>query len=225
MSARSPAKRPRQTLDVERRKSTRPLAKPAERAASPLGARIRQLRQERGWSLAELSNRSGIAISTLSKVENGALSLAYDRLLSVATAFGQGLSEFLAPPQAAGLSGASTGRISFARRGGGALVETPAYSYNYLCEKLRMKSMVPILSECKARSLKEFGDLLRHDGEEFTFVVKGRVQFFSEFYEPEFLEEGEGVYIDSRMGHAYVNAGAGPCWILSVNFAKGGHDG
>jgi transcriptional regulator with XRE-family HTH domain len=225
MSARSPAKRSRQTPDVGQPQTARLHGKVAEKTAPPLGARIRQLRREQGWSLAELSSRSGIAISTLSKVENGALSLAYDRLLSVANAFGQGLSEFLAPPQPGGPGGASTGRISFARKSSGAQVETPAYSYNYLCDKLRIKSMVPILSECKARSLKEFGELLRHDGEEFTFVLKGRVQFFSEFYEPEFLEEGEGVYIDSRMGHAYVNAGPGPCWILSVNYAKSGHEG
>lgn len=189
--------------------------------APPLGARIRRLRQERGWKLAELSARSGIAISTLSKVETGALSLAYDRLLSVANAFGLGLSEFLAPPQTEPRHPTLTGRISFARHGSGAHVVTPGYNYFYLCEKLRLKSMVPILSECRARTMDEFGPLLRHEGEEFTFVVKGRVHFISEFYGPELLEEGEGVYIDSRMGHAYLNAGPGPCWILSVNHTAG----
>jgi transcriptional regulator with XRE-family HTH domain len=186
---------------------------------TPLGVRIRRLRQERGWKLAELSARSGIAISTLSKVETGALSLAYDRLLKVANAFDLGLSEFLAPPQSEDKAPALTGRISFARTGGGAKVTTPGYNYHYLCENLRLKSMVPILSECTARTLDDFGPLLRHDGEEFTFVVKGRVQFLSEFYGPEILDEGEGVYIDSRMGHAYLNAGPGPCWILSVNYS------
>ncbi|MBU6373660.1 MAG: helix-turn-helix domain-containing protein [Alphaproteobacteria bacterium] len=199
---------------------------PAVPEPMPLGVRIRRLRQERGWKLAELSARSGIAISTLSKVETGALSLAYDRLLKVANAFDLGLSEFLAPPQSEAKGPAQTGRISFARSGSGAQVVTPGYNYHYLCENLRLKSMVPILSECTARSLDEFGPLLRHDGEEFTFVVKGRVQFLSEFYGPEVLEEGEGVYIDSRMGHAYLNAGPGPCWILSVNYspAKAGTD-
>jgi transcriptional regulator with XRE-family HTH domain len=218
-----------------RRTAQPPLAKAVKRSAAPaplpsepdgapateptpLGVRIRKLRQERGWKLAELSARSGIAISTLSKVETGALSLAYDRLLKVANAFDLGLSEFLAPPQSE-KAPALTGRISFARTGGGAKVTTPGYNYHYLCENLRLKSMVPILSECTARTLDDFGPLLRHDGEEFTFVVKGRVQFLSEFYGPEILDEGEGVYIDSRMGHAYLNAGSGPCWILSVNYS------
>lgn len=213
MVSRSPSKK------SERRPHLPPEQKPKATSSPPLGARLRQLRRERGWSLAELSARCGIALSTLSKVENGALSLTYDRLLSVATAFDLGLSAFLAAPQRVEAVPIPNGRISFAKRGSGAEVDTPAYKYLYLCGNLRIKSMVPILSECKARSLEEFGPLLRHEGEEFTLVIKGRVEFFSEFYGPEILEEGEGVYIDSRMGHAYVNAGTGPCWILSVNYA------
>jgi transcriptional regulator with XRE-family HTH domain len=193
-------------------------------SASQLGARIRQLRRERDWSLSQLSNRSGIAISTLSKVENGVLSLTYDRLLMVATAFELGLSEFLAAPQRAPAALTPTGRFSVARRGSGTNADTPSYAYNYLCENLRKKAMIPLRAECRARSLEEFGPLLRHDGEEFTYVLRGRVKFVSEFYGPEILEEGEGVYIDSRMGHAYLNDGEGECWILSINFAPEPHE-
>jgi transcriptional regulator with XRE-family HTH domain len=181
-----------------------------------LGARVRALRLARGWLLADLSQRCGIAISTLSKVENSHLSLNYDRLSLVAEAFGLTMSEFLATT-AVDEPSPATARISWAKAGSGTRVETGAYVYNYLCDKLRAKALVPIVSQCLARTLDEFGPLLKHDGEEFIYVLRGRVEVHTEFYGPEILEAGEGVYLDSRMGHAYLNAGEDEAWILAVN--------
>lgn len=206
-----------------RMKSTTRDAKLATTAASVedaptnLGLHIRELRADRRWSLNELSLRSGIAASTLSKVENSTLSLTYDRLLQLARGFGLSLSEFLAAPQTADTTTAGAARLSWAGKGSGERVETPGYIYHYLCTSLRAKRMVPILSLVKAKSLDQFGPLLRHEGEEFALVLSGRVEVVTEFYAPKVLEVGEGVYIDSRQGHAYLNAGSGEAWIVSVN--------
>jgi len=56
----------------------------------------------------------------------------------------------------------------------------------------------------------EFGPLLRHAGEEYFLVTSGSVEVHTEFYAPEILHEGDGIYIDSTMGHAYLNAGEQP---------------
>jgi transcriptional regulator with XRE-family HTH domain len=191
-----------------------------ESGVSSLGARIRELRRERGWNLSDLSERSDIALSTLSKVENGLLSLAYDRLQQMARAFDLSLSEFLAPPSTEDGKILPSARISWAKKGSGARADTPNYLYNYLCENLRLKAMVPIVSQCHARSVEEFGPFLKHDAEEFVFVLKGQVGVHTECYGPEVLEKGEGVYLDSRMGHAFINAGEGEAWILSVNYNR-----
>ena len=68
--------------------------------------------------------------------------------------------------------------------------------------------MVPILAEVRARTLQEFGALLRHSGEEYFLVTRGSVEVHTEFYAPEILHEGDGIYLDSTMGHAYLNAGS-----------------
>jgi transcriptional regulator with XRE-family HTH domain len=208
------------TRTVARKEAGSTEAMPKEPLASaatspPLGERIRRLRQERQWSLNELKQRSSIATSTLSKVENGLLSLPYDRLQLVASAFGLSLSEFFAaedPTEPAAIA-----RISWARRGSGEILDSGAYIYHYLCTSVRAKRLVPILSQVIARNLAEFGRLLKHEGEEFVFAHRGRIEVHTEFYKPQILEEGEGVYLDSRMGHAYTNAGRGDAWILSVN--------
>jgi len=189
----------------------------ARRGVDSLGARIRELRRGRIWKLSDLSKRSGIALSTLSKVENGMLSLTYDRLQQVARAFDMSLSEFLAPNDAEQTPPLPSARISWARKGSGTVAETSNYRYNYLCENLRLKAMVPIVSVCHARTVDEFGPLLKHAAEEFIFVLKGRVEVHTEYYRPEILEQHEGVYLDSRMGHAYLNAGDGEALILSIN--------
>lgn len=204
-------------MATKKPKKTVPARLAEDQAPENLGAHIRQLRTERRWSLSELSSRSGIAASTLSKVENDTLSLTYDRLMMVARGFGLSLSEFLAPRGEASTSSQGVARISWARRGSGERVVTAAYKSDYLCGNLRQKRMIPLLTEVRARTLDEFGPMLRHEGEEFVFVLKGRVEVNTEFYAPEILEEGEGVYIDSRQGHAYLNASDDVSVILSVN--------
>jgi mannose-6-phosphate isomerase-like protein (cupin superfamily) len=83
-------------------------------------------------------------------------------------------------------------------------VNTDHYDYFYLCTELRRKRMIPLITRIRAKSVKEFGELLHHAGEEFVYVVSGRVVVHTEFYDPVPLEEGEYIYIDSNMGHAYV---------------------
>ena len=51
-----------------------------------LGVVVKRLRKERGWTLAEAGRRCGLAISTLSKVENGLLSLTFDNAKTVQVA-------------------------------------------------------------------------------------------------------------------------------------------
>src|SRR3546814_13714858 len=44
-------------------------------------------------------------------------------------------------------------------------VTTDNYDYHYLCTDLRQKRMIPILTRIRAHSAREFGELVRHQGE------------------------------------------------------------
>ena len=46
-----------------------------------LGGLLRALRARRGWTLKQMSDLTGIPVSTLSKVEHDRLTLTYDKLL------------------------------------------------------------------------------------------------------------------------------------------------
>jgi uncharacterized cupin superfamily protein len=76
--------------------------------------------------------------------------------------------------------------------------------------------MVPILAKIHATSMEEFGPLLRHGGEEWIYVLRGEIEVHSEFYEPERLGVGDSIYLDSRMGHAYLSMTKSGPDILAV---------
>ncbi len=76
--------------------------------------------------------------------------------------------------------------------------------------------MVPVIVEHHARTIDEFGPLVRHEGEEFVYVLEGAIEVHTEFYAPTTLHQGDSIYIDSTMAHAYLAKAEGPCRTLSV---------
>ena len=172
-----------------------------------LGAVLRDLRARSGWTLKEMSEKSGIPVSTLSKVEHDRLTLTYDKLQQLSQRLNIRMSDLFAEP-GNGPEPQVTARRSIGRLEDAFRVNTPNYDYYFLCTELRRKRMIPIITRIRARTLAEFGDLVRHQGEEVIYVVQGRIQVHTEFYDPVELEEGESIYIDSTMGHAYL-AGEG----------------
>ena len=171
-----------------------------------LGRILKELRSHRGWTLREMSEKSGIPVSTLSKVEHDRLTLTYDKLLQLSQKLQIRISELFAEGELAAES--VTARRSIGKMDETVRVTTPNYDYYYLCTELRRKRMIPILTRIRAKSLSEFGDLVRHSGEEYIHVLEGNIVVYTEFYDPVSLQTGEGIYIDSNMGHAYV-AGEG----------------
>jgi transcriptional regulator with XRE-family HTH domain len=193
-------------------------SKPGRFPGQP-GAVLRRLRRERLWSLSELSKRTGFPVSTLSKIETGKMSLTYDKLTRISEGLDVDLARIFsendgqsAPARKSGFEG----RRSVTRRNEGGVIDTPSYKHAYHATDLLEKKFVPIVAEIKHRSIEEFDDLIRHEGDEFTFVLEGTVEFHSELYAPTILHPGDSVYFDSRMGHAYVAVGDEPCRVLSI---------
>jgi transcriptional regulator with XRE-family HTH domain len=170
-----------------------------------LGSLLRSLRSRNGWTLKEMSQRTNIPVSTLSKVEHDRLTLTYDKLVQLSLRLNIRVSELFADPESAG-DVAVTARRSIGRVTDAVRVNTKNYDYFYMCPELRKKRMIPILTRIRAKSAEEFGELVRHSGEEYIHVLEGAIKVFTEFYDPVVLGVGESIYIDSKMGHAYVTA-------------------
>ena len=183
-------------------------------------ARVRALRVERGLTLADVEKTTGLSVSLLSKIENGKISLTYDKLATLATALRIDLSELLVTENEGVRS--ALGRRIITRKGEGRQVETGPYLYRYLGVDLLDKRFTPIWGEIVARSVDECGGFSTHDSDEFIYVLNGTLELHTETYAPTILEAGDSLYFDGRMAHAYVAAGDGPCHILSVCSPEGG---
>jgi transcriptional regulator with XRE-family HTH domain len=168
---------------------------------------LRSLRARNGWTLKEMSQRTSIPVSTLSKVEHDRLTLTYDKLVQLSQRLNIRISELFADPLAEA-EPAVTARRSIGHIADAVRVNTKNYDYYYLCPELRRKRMIPILTRIRAKSAAEFGELIHHPGEEFIYVLEGAIKVITEFYDPVVLNTGESIYIDSNMGHAYVTAEA-----------------
>lgn len=180
-----------------------------------IGEKLRELRKSKRLTLAGLGKRSGYSVSALSKMENERLGITYDKLTKLALALDVDISSlFTGVAQTQGPQ--AVGRRSVARKGSGKTVSTGLYDYLYVSPELSSKQMVPILVKIQATSMEEFGPYLRHGGEEWIYVLRGEIEVHSEFYEPERLGVGDSIYLDSRMGHAYISKSKGGADILAV---------
>ena len=181
-----------------------------------LGSLLRALRARNGWTLKEMSERIAIPVSTLSKVEHDRLTLTYDKLLQLSQRLNIRMSELFADP-ATEAEAPVTARRSIGSMDDAVRVNTKNYDYYYLCPELRRKRMIPVYTRIRAKSVEEFGELVRHSGEEFIYVLDGAVEVHTEFYDPVVLHAGESIYIDSNMGHAYLAAeGCDEALVLAV---------
>lgn len=169
---------------------------------SALAERLRTLRQQRGWTLGQTSKASGVATSTLSKIENGLMSPTYDILLKLANGLDLDVAELFSPAQAH----MGAGRRSIERHGKGDVHDTPMYRHRVLCSQLSHKRMMPFVTQIKkSPALHETEGWSRHEGEEFVYVLKGSIELHTEYYQPAILHEGDCFYIDSRMRHRVIN--------------------
>ena len=184
---------------------------------STLGSLIRLVRKKNSWTLRQLSERVGIPLSTLAKVETDKLSLTYDKLQQFTGRLGLSMTEFLAQgEEPANTLPVFTARRSLTNSGNSIQISTPNYDYEYLCTDLREKRMVPILTRIRSKDIGEFGEPLKHKGEEFIFVIEGTIEVHLQFYNPVRLSAGQGIYIDSTMGHAYVARDCESALVLGV---------
>ncbi|MBN9886426.1 helix-turn-helix domain-containing protein [Salipiger abyssi] len=177
-----------------------------------LGARVRELRKERDWTLEEAARHAGLARSTLSKIENGQMSPTYDALKKLAVGLGIGVPQLFTPPKREQISG----RMIHTREGAGLHQATVTYEHELLAESLTKKKMLPYRARVRARSMEEFDGWVRHDGEEFLYVLTGIVRLYTEFYEPIEMKRGDSAYYDATMGHNVVSVSPEDATILWV---------
>jgi transcriptional regulator with XRE-family HTH domain len=177
-----------------------------------LGARVRELRKARSWTLEQAARQAGLARSTLSKIENGQMSPTYDALRKLADGLQIPVPQLFTPPVRA----QANGRMVVTRAGEGRAHPTATYEHELLAGALTRKTMLPYRARVRARSVEAFDGWVRHDGEEFLYVLTGVICLYTEFYEPLEMRRGDSAYYDATMGHNVISLSEEDATILWV---------
>ena len=167
-----------------------------------LGKKVRAVRRRNNRTLEEASARTGLARSTLSKIENEKMSPTFEVLRKLTAGLDLDIPQlFVAPSE-----NRNTGRRTITRAEEGHSHPTPPYEHELLGTEISNKRMIPFKSRIRARDLSQFAGWAHYDGEEFFLVLEGGVVFHTEFYEPVTLGAGDSAYYDRGMGHACTSA-------------------
>lgn len=178
-----------------------------------LAAQLKLLRRRQNLTLKQLSARSSISVATLSKIEHGQLSPTYEKIAALAA----GLEVEVGALFTQEMPPVLLGRRSINRKGSGIKHETAQYRYEMLHTDLTDKRFIPLFATLKAHERTDFPRLLKHEGEEFLYVLSGKAVLHTEFYEPVELAAGDSCYYDSAMGHACIAGSSETAQILWIS--------
>lgn len=179
-----------------------------------IGRRLRLLRFERELTLQQVSDLCSIAISTLSKLENGQVSPSYGTIKKIADGLDIPLEQLVGDKKAENLGA----RFTITDAKDAICFSNKRYDFEIHAGNLSAKAMVPLIMHIKSRDVPDLADWSSHPGEEFIFVLQGNVEVHLEHYAPFRLQEGSSAYIDSGMAHAFVSTGAGDAIIFTVAY-------
>ncbi len=177
-----------------------------------VGGRIAQLRADHGWTLQQAARQTGVAFSTLSKIERHELSPTVTTLTKIAHGMGLTLSQLLESPRPPmGMARRSLSRASETKS-----TATGACDNAVLCSDLKNRRMTPIRTRVRARDLSAYEEWARYDAEIFLTVLKGTLILHSQNYEPTRLETGDSIYYEASTGHLWTSEGDEDAIVLWV---------
>ncbi|KPA10732.1 transcriptional regulator, XRE family [Candidatus Magnetomorum sp. HK-1] len=191
------------------------ISDPCQQSLDEIGQRIKKLREEKGLSLEELSSRTGFEAELLKKIESQEfypqLGTVIKLSKSLDAAFGQLICGAGDKPYAiTRLKDQKAVSRSTSQKDGKFI-----YSYKALAPEVKGRSMEPLIVQLQETTEKEIST---HDGEEFVYVLYGKVVLAlgEDFFE---LEPGDSAYYLSNTPH-WIASKSGNATILAVIYGK-----
>jgi transcriptional regulator with XRE-family HTH domain len=176
-----------------------------------VGKRIRQLREERGISIEDLSNLTGFAVDRLKDIERGEEKPQLGTVMKLSKALDAAVGRLV--------SGMGTKLYSITRKDERKQISRSTskkgnqnvYSYMSLAPEVQGRHMEALIVQLEKTPEKEVSV---HNGEEFVFVLEGVVNLTigKDTYD---LEPGDSAYYLSTTSH-YITAKTDNATILAV---------
>lgn len=172
-----------------------------------MGRKLRSLRHAAGKTLEQVAGDIGIAASVLSTLERTSQGVSVAVLHNIAEYFGTTVSSLSGEEEADARAVVRAGEWRTWPR------TTPGVTVQLLADGRNQMDCHRFVLEPGASSEGAY----RHEGEEFVYVLSGRVEFIldsDQFYD---LGVGDSLYFESKRRHAWTNRHDGETVLLWVN--------
>ena len=176
-----------------------------------IGKKIRALREDKGLTLAEVSERCGVAPATLSRIENGRMVGKIDSHRKICEALGIQLAELYRDLR----SGQAGVDVESETEKKDVFVHDEKTSSILLTSQALSKKMMPILLRLAPQGKTHTEEALDYT-EKFLYCLEGtiRVTVGGKSYS---LNPGDRLYFDATIPHFIENSGKGEARCLSVS--------
>jgi len=174
--------------------------------------RVRVLREIEDISAADLAAELGFNAADYSAWESGEKEFPVGALVEIAARFKVELSELIA--------GATPKLKTFCYTKAGQAPEVsrrPMYAYWNLAYNFHRKKAEPFIVEAAAETESKELNLNTHPGQEFNYVLEGKLLISIGGHEME-LEPGDCVYYDSQELHGMKALGGKPARFIAIVF-------
>jgi transcriptional regulator with XRE-family HTH domain len=176
-----------------------PVPDPIAASLDLVGPRLRKVREQRGVTLTEVAERTGISKSTLSRLETGQRKPSLELLLPLARAYRVPLDDLVGAPEV----GDPRIRLKPRRVHGRTVLPLTRHPGGVQAWKI----VIPADQTTPQPRA--------HDGYEWLYVLTGRMRLVLGDRDL-VLEPGEAADFDTRLPHWFGSAGDGPAEVLSI---------
>jgi transcriptional regulator with XRE-family HTH domain len=176
-----------------------PHPEPISTALELVGPRLRSLRDQRGITLTEVAERTGISKSTLSRLENGQRRPTLELLLPLAQTYRVPLDDLVGAPEV----GDPRIRLKPRRVNGRTVLPLTRHPDGIQAWKI----IIPVSQSTPK--------LRTHDGYEWLYVLTGRMRLIQGDRDL-VLGAGEAAEFDTQTPHWFGSTGEEPAEVLSI---------
>ncbi len=175
-----------------------------------IGNRIKLLRKERHMTLDELARKSGVALATLSRMENDKMTGTLDSHKSICKSLGTSLTDLYKDIEDASKTVESVPKTKRTEY----FSSTTKAKQELLVTKTQNKKVIPLMLkiEPSGQTQKEADDL---GIEKFVYIMSGAIEatIGKEKYT---LKQGDSIYFDASLEHIFKNTSKTDCKALCV---------
>ena len=203
-------------------------AAPEDMERGSVGALLREIRKRREMTLEQLSELTGISVSSLSRIENTRLGLTIEKVEMLARALDVAPESLLSRSRSNGAQSFVNGRprarparfiVDRVRERQASLDRE--LSMEYLFDRDADRSLDCLHLTVQAISIWD-SEFVRHPGEKIIYVISGATIVYCEKQSPVILEGGDSLYMDANVWHSIVAVNERPAELLVTYYHGSG---